>query len=74
MKEGEMPDRWYEFEQVETFRRPCYVKASSLAEARQRRSEAIGDYPSNYPDLEVRGRGRLADQGYVETLMRSDRR
>lgn len=70
-----MAEKWYEFEQRETFTRPIYVKAGSLAEARELLLSGGGvpDYPPNNPDLWVGGRGRIAaDQGYVEEFAARD--
>lgn len=68
-------ERWYEFEQRETFTRPIYVKAGSLREARTllRQGEGVADYAPNHPDMWIGGRGRIAvDQEYVEEFARRD--
>jgi hypothetical protein len=64
-------ERWYEFEQRETFTRPIYVKAASLREARQALDDGAGvaDYPPTFPDMVIGGRGRIArDQEHVDNL------
>ncbi len=63
-------ERWYEFEQHETFTRRVYVKASSLAEARRRRygDEAVADYPPNFPDLHIAANGRRVDAARVPDI------
>lgn len=63
-----MSDRWYEFTQVETFERPFYVKASSLDEARRKRFDGVADYSPTFPTLDVKGRGRLADQEIAQAM------
>jgi hypothetical protein len=70
------PGRWYEFDQVEVLVRPFYVQAPSLRAARRIVSAnksglgcGVPDYAPNGPSLiEVRGRGRLADQELADDL------
>lgn len=76
-KRSDAAERWYEFEQHETFTRPIYVKAVSLREARRLLysgsldTEVVPDYPPNNPDMKLGGRGRIAkDQDYVDGLAR----
>lgn len=67
----ESDGRWYEFTQHDTFSRPVYVKAASLAEARRRiGSEGVPDFPPNFPELRIDRRGHLSkvDDAYVESL------
>lgn len=69
-------ERWYQFEQIETFRRPIYVKARSLKEARTRiTSDGVADYSPHFPDLGFSRRGKIAaNQEYVEEFAERDAR
>lgn len=68
---AEPREQWYEFRQRETFVRPVYVKASSLAQARDllATDQAVPGHPPLFPDLEYDRRGRIApDQAYADHL------
>jgi hypothetical protein len=63
-------ERWYEFEQRETFTRRLFVKASSLTEARRKRysDEAVSDYAPLFPDLHITARARLVADDRVSDI------
>lgn len=62
------PERWYEFTQVETMKRPFWVRAETLEQARAavRRggpvTEGVPDIAPDGPDdLRIVGRGKVAE-------------
>jgi len=58
-----MPERWYEFEQVETLPRLFWCKGTSAADAKRRAGysgrEGVPDYAGTPSNIRIIGRGRL---------------
>lgn len=70
-----MPERWYEFTQVEVLERAFWVKAPSAAEARRLKGyagrEGVPDYAGSPSSIRVVGRGRLIRDAYEIEMIES---
>ncbi len=68
-----MSEQWYEFEQIETFTRPFFVKARTAAEAKKA-TEGVGvvgvpDLATQDMDIRIIGRGKLVREPGMDAYL-----